>query len=104
MLKATEIQEREGYVSFEGSVVKATEFLEPSGVIAFGLQEQYPHVADLPENVAFRILPNGQAVTEEFIEDSTLDRVQVAPKPPEFSIGDTVTVDGVESLVFYKAD
>lgn len=104
MLKASEIQEREGYVSFEGSIVKATEFIEPPGVIAFGLQEQYPHVVDLPENVAFRILPNGQAVADEFIEDSALDRVQVLPKPPEFSVGDTVTVNGVESLVFYKAD
>ena len=68
MLRADELQERDGYVSFEKNVVKAQEFVEPSGVMALGLQDEYPNVADVPSNVAFRILPGGLAVADVFDE------------------------------------
>ena len=68
MLRADELQERDGYVSFEKNVVKAQEFVEPSGVTALGLQDEYPNVADIPSNVAFRILPGGLAVADIFDE------------------------------------
>lgn len=77
MLKASEIQEREGYVSFEGSIVKATEFIEPDGIKAFGLEAEYPNTADTPDTVAFRILPGGLAVSDSFTEDETMTKISV---------------------------
>lgn len=102
MLKASEITERDGYVSFEGSTVKAQEFLEPSGVSAFGLESEYPHVADTPENVAFRILPGGQAVADEF-EESNIDKISVYPESTSYTVGQTYEVDFKQAMCVYDA-
>ena len=98
MLKASEIIERDGYVSFEGSTVKAQEFLEPSGVLAFGLESEYPNVADTPENVAFRILPEGKAVSDEFEE-----RISVQKKQTNYIVGQTYYVDFKQVMCVYDA-
>ena len=72
-------EELRDHVSFnpEAEVV-AKEFIEPAGVIAFGLQEEYPFAAELPEGVTFRILPGGIAVSNEFREEQ-VSAVQVVP-------------------------
>ena len=69
--------EREGYVSFEGKTVKATEFIEPDGIKAFGLEAEYPNTVDTPDTVAFRILPGGLAVSDSFSEDETMTKISV---------------------------
>ena len=72
-------EELRDHVSFnpEAEVV-AQEFIEPAGVIAFGLQEEYPLAAEIPEGVAFRILPGGIAVSNEFREEQ-VSAAQVVP-------------------------
>ena len=72
-------EELRDHVSFnpEAEVV-AQEFIEPAGVIAFGLQEEYPFAAEIPEGVAFRILPGGIAVSNEFREEQ-VSAAQVVP-------------------------
>lgn len=65
------------WVSFEKDIIKAGEFLEPSGVTAFGLEAEYPNVADLPDNVAFRILPEGCAVADLFEEDASIEKIEI---------------------------
>lgn len=102
MLRASELTEREGYVSFEGSMVKAQEFLEPSGVSAFGLESEYPNVVDLPENVAFRILPNRQAVSNKF-EEGTTDKVSVSHESASYIVGQTYDVDFKQVMCVYDA-
>lgn len=75
----TEEGER-GKVSFNPDAqVLASEFIEPSGVVAFGLQDEYPSASELPEGVAFRILPGGIAVSDGFVEDDSLAGIQVVP-------------------------
>lgn len=99
MLIADQLEEREGYVSFEGDKVKAQEFLEPSGVSAFGEEANYLNVADLPENVAFRILPEGQAVSENFEENM----ISVKPSSITYTVGQTYNIDFTQAMCVYDA-